>query len=502
MTTKTPKLKVVESTPDLSTKEVDGATAAGKELKPSNVATMSKKAAEKASVTRILMDEKVPFRLPVGGPLGMDPRTPVEPPKGKKLTKAEIAVLTPPYVLIEGVLVEPENVPKFSIDPKCRNKFFSPQHSYGRVDVLEVGRGEILLDTWKVEINGIALTIHLDQNSTFVQNSVDTPWFKSGRRNKNRQDENNVVLLLNSSSVNDHFRGMTMLENVTSKNNSYRNSTLGVGDNNPGFSYMHQEAPAEAYRYTGFYGYEQDDRYIPGTDQYVENNVVPMVVENSHFVGATIRNSLISSGTYVDVRLDNVEVTISNTVKHPHTSLKGVHSFNARLIGKYIRAHSGEINHTIIESEGNIVLGNFRLLNENIFGKGVELSNKFNYATIELPNGPLSFLRINATEFVLGGGYRYCKQEVIPVGADYQTVREQATKIVKTTLPYQHREEDLSPNDTITNSLIKFVTDSIWSRLKIVRLIDGAVRLEETVNPVKEINYNHHLSHLDGGGYF
>lgn len=405
-----------------------------------------------------------------------------------KINKKVQPDLQTPYVLIDGVVIAPDNVPDFVIDSSKSARSFCRQHpagGYGFLSILQKGRGTVVLKTYTVKLNGVDIKLFLDENSSFTHTGINLPW---GARKPTPSRRGDTLVLLNSSSEDDDFHGDNVLENINSRHSTYRSTTLAIGNNKPGYDYLLQNYNPDVKDDTYLYGLD-DTPLEPGITE-----VIRMEVKNTHFTQSVIRNSLIVPGNYKNANFDNVTIEITGSHKHIYASFKGARFYNVKLSGKHIRSHSSELSHVVVEVDGAITVTNIRMTSENIYGDAAFLNNKFAHAIIQCPVTNLVLLRTTENTFSLGTDYRYGEIVKLKVDDDYATIREAAIKlVVRSTL---HPNENYpTPDDPITRSVIKFVTDSIWSRLKLIKLINGAATLDSQVNPLREERYDHDHDH-------
>lgn len=386
------------------------------------------------------------------------------------LKKKDIAGLELPYVVIGGKqygsvgeITEPASYDE-------NNNGFR----FGRVGILPHDvqtKEDIVFKVFKVKIAKKWITLLLDNKSSFhIEEEPSSVIRSRGFSKEASHIDNSVLVLIDSTSLNDSFENnITILKRTRSENNHFvgTNTLTAKEENINGYYYGEYQAGGQAISRAGLMSDEESDNY----QQF--NNI--------DFVNATVKESVIkclpkTAGVIFNSSLINVTF---EGFQH-YSGLRVEHSQlrNVALRGKNILVefHTG-LNNSI-SADLTINLGRYSLSNRRFVGEGYHGLTKFALLFVDTPEyEPYELQVINYNEAVIGYGRDKVK---IKLDSDFETVK----KAVKESITqYQYGATDVNLNSPIFRSIVNYIVDSIWSRLKIINLIEGARRLTSAVGP-------------------
>jgi len=275
---------------------------------------------------------------------------------------------------------------------------------------------------------------------------------------------NSIVVMVNSSSANDYFVGESSLINVESRNNVVNNSHLEANRKDQGNQWL---------------------RFLDGTG--VEKDTFKAGEHRRHsytgcrFKRARVENCLLGDGYYLETQLTDVEIRSNGRV-----DVRGGRISRCRIIGSDIFLDNASLNTTTIDCSGSVRINRMSMNSEHFRTSGLYLSNKFGYTTITAPHwADLRFVRVSLNDFELSDGVHTASFKLgdgIPkVGEEIETLFNRMKGKSLEARADRNRFDSVAP-DSFTRSILRYIVDSVMSRLRVIEMIDSAASTLESVS--------------------
>lgn len=396
----------------------------------------------------------------------------------RDLKKRDIASLQTPFVVIDGMSFSPVGQHVAKGHPKTNNANSQWRFGDSELDINYNANIEedIHFTVFNVKIGKQNTLILLDDKSSFV--------YTTGLHNKTYAEGKNpshtpklgrgVIKLINSSSVNDTFKHpMVTLTNTDSSENHFEGTSL-----------VFRNQGASLGKYYGEYQGSPRVDYLAYRDEDSLNE--RMLVNRLNIINTTIIDCKLifkekSTGTIVDSILTNV--TLDGAAIYNSHIIKNVTFRNVALRGKHLTASHTAARDLTIDVEENINLGRYSLNGKEYRLKGFYAPNKFNSLEIDTPEYlPYSLQVIDYNTVSVGYGQGVSSFVNFKLSADFETVKAAVKEsIEKWTRMTIEDGVNINFNSQINASVFKYMVDSVWSRVKIINLIEGAQRLTDSV---------------------
>lgn len=374
----------------------------------------------------------------------------------KVLSDKEIAQLELPYVIINGVQVEPVMT---SLEThKDRYWDFGGREAQQFYQVPD-NKGQYSL--FKVIVEGRKVSLLLDKKSKFVvqDESIENA-FQFGRFDYRGPSDHNLpssATLHNSSAFNCMFLGHSILENVDLKDSVSNQCKFVARRLNQGYTY-----------HSGYLYDSQLDEVIQKKKalepvEFTERT--RHIYEGIRARLSSFTDSKVSAGHYYRSGIQRSTIEGNKWVR-----LSEAHVTGSRVCGSSVTIEKGTVLDCSFNAETNIHHGAFNSRNETLHTTSIYMPNKFSLARIPMPDQDLTFIRASETEFEL---FMFSNGPRINVNADREQIESAVADVVR-----QGEWRDINPGvSVLTNSIEKYVTDTIVSRLNVVNTLDGVIRM-------------------------
>jgi hypothetical protein len=348
--------------------------------------------------------------------------------------------------MFEGVLQEPIATGLKVDYNRIRNSLL-PKAFYLPHQVSQLYADKVF-SLYLLKNNGIESYYLLDGNSTVTLGGGET------RHNSHAPTNlaiHGTLVLINSSSNEDLPIGESLLVNTESSFNVLNNSVLARTK-------------------------EVDHRYGYGFNHLSEEPAVPtkdirerMNVKEGQFKRTSVFNSAVSHGVYRDSQIHDTQVSGSGYV-----TVTGSQLFDANVRGTRITVKDVHLNKSGVIAEGELLVKHTRFNGVHISAPSVYVPNKFSYLELDTPQHKLYFVRSTRRDFDLGTQQHSMERMRL------DTPDEDIQKFIAMQLSMDPEGFHTQPT-LLTRSIASYLTDSITSRLKVVRLLDEARQLVREV---------------------
>lgn len=343
----------------------------------------------------------------------------------------------------EGVLQEPIEtglvVDYNRISSTLLDKAFYLPHPVGQA------YQDKLFSLYKLTIREREVYYLLDSNSTVSLGGGDArPGFNI------RQPyvpSHGVLCLINSSSNDDVVIGESTLVNTESAYNVLNNSVLARTK-------------------------EPNYEYGPGLDYIMDIPVVRkhevkerMNIRECQFKRASVFDSRLTKGVYRDSQIRDTRIDGSGYVTVGTSQLS-----DANIRGTRVTIKGVHLSKSGVISEGELLLKYCRFSGVHISAKAVYIPNKFSYLELDTPQHKLYLIRSTRRDFDLGVNLHNLERFRL------DATEEDIQKHVAIQLALDPEGFHTRPT-LISCSIASYMTDSIVSRLKVIRLLDEAKQL-------------------------
>lgn len=374
------------------------------------------------------------------------------------LTERDIAMLEPPYVVVNSMQIAPSRTGlKIHrgriVDPAKDNAGIQQP----RMEFSLYGLDDTAISEYYVVVDGITLTYYLDDKSSVVMelnklgHGDDYDCYVSRRSSMPAE-----VVLINSSSENNLFLGENQLHNVDVKN-----SVMNV-------SVIRAQREYQGYRY----GSRQSLKPWGTTDK--EFKFKRHRHERLRLRRSQIADSQVPEGFY-----SKVTVTGSTLVSDRYLRVVEGYLDHAEIKGSTVFLERVNAVEASVHCEGHVTLRNLSLNGEHISQRALNMQNKFNFLKVDLPTDTLHMGRTSATEadiYIFTG-----TPKRILLTDDREAIEKVVTEVIS---GRAYRWEEIAPapdNNPLAQSIIKYAVDAVMSRLEMIRILDSATEIVRTV---------------------
>jgi hypothetical protein len=288
----------------------------------------------------------------------------------------------------------------------------------------------------------------LDSNSTVSVGGGDARLDYHRRQNVPNRG---VLVLINSSSNDDIVLGESTLINTESAYNLLNNAVLAcTKEHDPnyprGFGHMSDE-PTPVSK-------EVKERFN---------------VRECLFKRTSVFNSSISKGEYRDSQVHDSQISSAGYVQVGTCQI-----FDCHIRGTRVTLKGNHLTKCGVNSEGELLLKYSRFTGAHIKANSIYIPNKFCYLEIDTPQHKMYMVRATRRDFDLGVNLH--NMERLRLDAP----KEEIEKVVACQLSLDPEGFYTQPT-SLSRSVASYLTDSITSRLKVVRLLDEAKQLVREV---------------------
>lgn len=394
----------------------------------------------------------------------------------REITDKELSQLPGNAVVVFGHLLTPAETGRVlrRPDQDTHNGFMLPFNliSGQAVDPKLIGAE---FDLYRFNLNGRHHTIYVGGDSKVNIKSIGDDCyydlFENRREGVDREGPA-LAVLYNSESDGDVFFGESSLVNVKTINCMLSSSHLVV---NP------ESLESKASRAWGSFGGAGVHKIEPGeTYERVQ-------MEQSSAVDCKL-----TAGAYYFSHLTKTKVR-SNT----HVKTRRLYANHSSIIGNNIFLGGVTVNNSLLKASRDIRIANQTIENASLDVTGVFARNKFAITKIDLPNNwvsELNLVRVSPTEVELST--RFNRSSVtIEIGDDQWSISERIENWMKTdeaNLFDSNRRSGKVDDDVIIQSIIRYVTDTISSRLNVIRTLDRVMEMAQEIEGDK--NYRHEFN--------
>jgi hypothetical protein len=363
----------------------------------------------------------------------------------KYYSKEELAAMKTPWVMVKGVLIEPKQTGikeagRISTDSGHTFWLNMPRALYREKEEPRV------FSHYVIESDGITVQLLLDEKSSVQINSFDI--YRGGYQamDINRHMVNQAVLT-NTDSTHDTFLGEVILENQSTNSCVFNSSTVS---SQPRFD--QQQAPWVVQR----------NRESPR-----------QVLKYSSLSRSSVFNSVISDSIQLlDTTIDDSNIKTNEGFSAANSRLK-----EATIKGHRARLKFAQLEKTYIPSTGSILIVNTIMKDESLGDKPLYVPNKFCTLKVDLPHDHLSMRRETLTKVGITVGYR---QPVdIEIDATMDVIDAKVREVLRDSSYHNPLDPDMK--DPVVSNLIHYVVQAIRSRLRVIKMLDSAVRTARVV---------------------
>lgn len=296
--------------------------------------------------------------------------------------------------------------------------------------------------------NGAEVFYLLDGNSTVTLGGGET---RLAFHRPTNALSRGALVLINSSSTDDMVLGDSLLVNTESAHNLLNNSVLA----------RTKESPVGAY--PGF------SQYLLPAPASTEDIKERLNIKECQLKRSSVFDSFLTKGLYRDAQIHDSHVKGSGYVTVETSSLMETEISGTRIVIK-----GANLNRCNVSADGELLLKYSRFSGTRIRASSIYIPNKFNYLELDTPQHKLYFVRSTPREFDMGTQQYSMERLRLDVG------EEEIRKLVAAGLSVD--QEGLPARQTmLTRSVAGYLTDSIRSRLRVIRLLDDAKQLVREV---------------------
>lgn len=312
---------------------------------------------------------------------------------------------------------------------------------------------------YRFTLNNKPITVMLDPTSKVWIGSETSPDVDWELRDEGITREGPInVLLKNSIAIDCHFFDGVTLVNTIAKESVLQNSIVARYEQNQ----LTTNRIAWNGRRRYHYKFKKDDR---------------CEISNCLLTHMTIDNSDIQAGSYYSGIIRDSIIECPGQIQLYHAS---VYESTVKANGRLFLGQTS-ITAVTIESKGNVRLCMPSLRDIYLRTDGIYARNKFAITVIDVPNNPATecynLVRINQHEVELSIGHR-TEKKLIKLGTEqWQLSHELHEWLRKHDVPEANETKGSpdAPRSAITESIQKYVVDTIISRIGIINLLDDAV---------------------------
>ena len=258
-----------------------------------------------------------------------------------------------------------------------------------------------------------------------------------------------VLVLINSSSNEDVVIGESALINTESAHNVLNNSVL-ARTKEPSADYcepFYKVSEAVIVK-------DIKERLNIKECQFKRTSVFDSVVTKGVYRDSQIRDSKIFGAAYTTVTVSQV---MDTSIRGTRVTIKGTH-----------------LDKTSITAEGELLVKYSRFTGAHIRASSIYIPNKFNYLEVDTPQHKLYFVRSTPKDFDIGTQTYNMERMRLDVNED------EIRKLVAGQMSTDPEGFATRPS-MLTRSIANYLSDSIRSRLRVIRLLDEAKQLVREV---------------------
>lgn len=364
----------------------------------------------------------------------------------KYYSKEELAALKTPWVMVKGVIVEPKETgikEAGRITTASGHTFWlNSQVSWREKDTPRT------FAHYTVESDGIVVQLLLDEKSSVQVNSFDIYRGGSQLNGINRHLLNQAILI-NSDSTHDTFLGEVCLENQSTN------------------SCVFNQAVVSSRR-------RSEDRFAPS----------PWLVEQQYNrPRRDLKYSTLNRSSMFDtITSDSVQLLDTTLDSCNIKTNEGFVATNSRLKDVTIKGHRAtlkfaQLEKTYIPSTGSVLIVNTVMKDESLGDKPLYIPNKFCTLKVDLPHDHLSMRRETVNKVGITIGYRTPVD--IELDADIAVIDTKVREVLRDSSYHNPLDPDMK--DPVVANLIHYVVQAIRSRLRVIKMLDSAVRTARVV---------------------
>lgn len=365
----------------------------------------------------------------------------------KYYSKEELSALKTPWVMVKGVMVEPKQTGikgEGRISTSSGHTFWLNSRMGGVHGKDEEPR---TFAHYVIESDGITVQLLLDDKSSVQINSFDI--YRGGYQamDVNRHLTNQAVLI-NTDSTHDTFLGEVILENQSTNSCVFNSST------------------------------------VSSKTRYEERYKQPWLVEQSRKAprrelkySSLSRSSVFNSTISDSIQLLDTTIDDSNIKTN-----EGFAAANSRLKEVTIKGHRAklkfvQLEKTYIPSTGSVLIVNTTMKDESLGDKPLYIPNKFCTLKVDLPHDHLSMRRETVNKVGITVGYR---QPVdIEIDAPMDVIDAKVREVLRDSSYHNPLDPDMK--DPVVANMIHYVVQAIRSRLRVIKMLDSAIRTARVV---------------------
>jgi len=353
-----------------------------------------------------------------------------------------------PQVYINGRVIEPvgTHTPTDRFLP-FGNSALIESYPYVPVAIAELISGK-QFNIYKVRAYGAAITILADAESSLV---LDEGSYSPDNYGYPPTTKGASVLLINARSLEDFFIGNVVLMNTNSERNIYNSSSVSMIPKKENLPYS---PPWE------FSAKEE------------ESAITRLQIKGSKMRDSTVRNSSLENATLFESEIEDSTLRgqslfiEGSSLRECQVTAGGPASFNHASLDK-----------VSLLDKSDVLVHNARMKAVYLSGKGdIYHSNKFDLTEIQVPGqNDVKLIRESRTLFSLYDP-GHCKSFPIKItDGDYE--------IQKTVAALLRLDDDNPYNqDDFTSSVMRYITNTIVSRLKLISTLNAAEKTTSILN--------------------
>lgn len=381
-------------------------------------------------------------------------------PDKTALSERDIAALETPYVVVNGMAIVPTRtglvVNRGEIIQKTGGDAPASKVIGNRFNFSLYGLDDTELSEYVVNVDGKVMTFYLDNKSSVVMDTTklgisdDYDYYVS-----RHYQGGATVIVFNSNSLNNLFQGDNQLRNVDISGSVLNASSVHGQSERSGFQYTRKKV-RNAFEQVREFKYP---RHRHSGLRLRKSSVVDCTLAAGYYS----KCSLNSSSTYSDRNLRYSSVMLDNSeIRASSQCLERVNAYD-----------------TIITCEAHATVRNVNLNGDRITQRSLLMQNKFNFLKVDLPTDTLCMGRTSATEADI---YIFTNTPKRILLSDSREEVEKAVSEVITGRAYRWDEAPPAPdNNPLAQSIIKYATDAVMSRLEMIRILDSATEIVRTV---------------------
>ena len=208
--------------------------------------------------------------------------------------------------------------------------------------------------------------------------------------------------------------------------------------------------------------------------------------KNSYFERSTLKRSTADQGDYHGVQLTDSNIECKGRVNVKNSTLER----STVRTNQRIALNNANLEHCWINCQNFVGIANQTLRNSHFTTPSVFARNKLAITEIDAPHGrhrALFLVRTDVNTMELYGG-SVGESFKIKLDRDGWELRNEVEEWVGKALPLVSPHDDRPPeskpsNDPLLTSILRYVVDTIMSRLNVIKSIDSATELTRQLEP-------------------